>query len=143
MFITRERNIFNTFTHEFNCMGFAFGVPEWLVIHSYVYYDNRDEIREYTDKAIQEIIKMFGKNRCRVIKEETEKTNNEFIVYFRLSDDGDFHFLKKLHNGEIYHKAGATKIRKFNKDPYCDEWSDQHNYCGPIVTFAVDNMYYR
>lgn len=149
MFITREKNIFNTCVQDFNCGGFALGYLEWIRLYSLHEYDFEEfqyddtMIEEATWDSVEEIISMFEENEIRVIYSEKEVTKDEFVVYFRLSDDGDFHFLKKYHNGRIYHKPGALPICRFNGNPFEDEWSYSINYCGPIVMFAIDNKYYR
>lgn len=146
MYITKTNNAFNTPRHDFNCGGFALGTYDWVCLDSYVYCDdfsNDEELEqafiEETDYAVEEILKLCPKSR--IINDVNELKENEFAVYFRLSDDGDYHFVKRMHNGELWHKQGVTEIGRFYGDVE-DDWCCRR-YCGPVIIFALDNIYYR
>ena len=129
---------------DFNCGGYALGTFDWIQLESLLGFGivKCEQLKETTKEAVEELLEEF--DYIRVIDKETEITKEEFLVYFRISDDGDFHFLKKFHNGEIYHKPGSFPICKFHGNPYVDNWSVNKtiNYCGPIVLFAVSNSHY-
>lgn len=145
MYITRANNVFNTNKESFNCGGFALGTYTWVLVDGYVDYfdyDSRDEVNEAlereTELSIENILSIRPKTR--VIYEEDELKENEFLVYFRLSSDGDFHFVKRMHNGELWHKMGWLNIERFDEDIY-DDWCGR--YDGPIVMLALNDEYYR
>lgn len=145
MYITRANNVFNTNKESFNCGGFALGTCNWVLVDGYVYdddYNSRDEVNEAlereTELSIENILSICPKTR--VIYKEDELKENEFLVYFRLSSDGDFHFVKRMHNGELWHKMGWLNIERFDEDIY-DDWCGR--YDGPIVMLALNDEYYR
>lgn len=129
-------------TSSYNCGGYALGTFDWIRLESLLGFGivKCKELKKVTKEAVEELLEEF--DYIRVVNRENEVTKEEFLVYFRISDDGDFHFLKKQHNGKITHKPGSLPICKFNGNPYVDNWSKSINYCGPIVLFAVSNNYY-
>lgn len=132
---------------DFNCGGYALGTFDWIQLKSLfgfgiVKCKEGEKLEEVTKEAVEELLEEF--DYIRVVDRENEVTKEEFLVYFRISDDGDFHFLKKTHSGKIYHKPGSFPVCKFSGNPYVDDWSVTKltNYCGPIILFAVSNSHY-
>lgn len=130
-------------TLDYNCGGYALGAFNWVNIDSLLFfYSTKEElIAKATKEAVKELLQRF--DYIRVVDKKAEITKEEFLIYFRISHDGDFHFLKEKHNGKIYHKMGSLPVCKFHGNPYEKRWSNVNNYCGPIVLFAVSNSHYE
>lgn len=98
----------------------------------YYYYNTAD--------AVLQILTLMS-GLARVVDNIEEKTEEEFIVLFRISDgmSVDWHFVKEEPYGWS-HKLGATEIREFEGNPFEEDWSSFHNYDGPIIIFAVNKI---
>lgn len=159
--LNKTRNVENSWNIDYNCFGYAFNIFEWLCfdylsdIDMYVDYS----IPLYTENDIdliehamaKEIVNMC-KGLCRQVYSPKELRKNEFLVLFRLATNynedveeyaiNDFHFIKRLHNGEYVHKMGAMAVETYYGDPLdsCEYWNDKYN--GSIILFAVNNKMY-
>ena len=125
---------------DFNCGGFALGTLTWVEFEKYYYkgFHNRkpEKIRRRMGKVtmlcVEEMLQRFP--NLRILRNVDEKKSWEEIFLFRLSSDGDFHFLLK-HGNVYYHKKGETpRIDKIPEHEAFDIWCSR--YDGPIVIFA-------
>lgn len=82
-------------TLDYNCGGYALGTFNWVNIDSLLpFYSTKEElIAKATKEAVKELLQRF--DYIRVVDKKAEITKEEFLVYFRISHDGDFHFFKR------------------------------------------------
>ena len=137
--VQRKRNIHNTDTHLYNCAGYALGTFSWY--QPYDDYDifsllcDSDELEEITKQTVFHMLKDF-EGRLRIISSLKELEKNEYAIAYRVSSDGDFHFMKKART-RWHHKRGSTPtILTESEDNVLNSiWCDR--YDGPIVLMAM------
>ena len=137
-----KRNISNTERHLYNCAGYALGTFSWYCPNEedWEYWgslDNWDDMTMLmkTSETVQFMLKDFA-GRLRLIGSVEEVNDNEYAIAYRLSRDGDFHFMKKMANG-WHHKRGNTDRICVESEDYVLKkiWCDRYN--GPIVLMAM------
>lgn len=135
----RARNIHNTDTHLYNSAGYALGTFSW-----YCPYDDDflltlfcdfDAPEEITKQTVSYMLKDFG-GKLRVISSLEELRKDEYAIAYRVSSDGDFHFMRKA-GTRWHHKRGSTPtILTESEDNVLNSiWCDR--YDGPIVLMAM------
>ena len=135
----RARNIHNTDTRLYNCAGYALGTFSWY--HPYDDYDifsllcNLDKLEEITKQTVSYMLKDF-EGKLRVISSLEELRKDEYAIAYRVSSDGDFHFMKKART-RWHHKRGNTlTILTESEDNVLNSiWCNR--YDGPIVLMAM------
>ena len=109
----RARNIHNTDTHLYNCAGYALGTFSWYQpydnfdVHDSLFSDS-NTLESITQQTVSCMLKDF-EGRLRVISSLKELEKNEYAIAYRISSDGDFHFMKKART-RWHHKRGSTPI---------------------------------
>ena len=140
-----NRNVRNTPKRNYNCGGYALGTFSWYCPHNeeddtffgYDYgFDTQEEAWVKTMYAVSKMILDFEGNLRMIKSLEQLHKNTERVVAFRLSSDGDFHYIKKTKNG-WHHKCGASRyIRRMSEhDVFHTNWNNR--YDGPIVLLAI------
>lgn len=146
-----NRSVKTTPRNTYNCGGYALGLFSWYCPHNpedeaylrdydcmgYDYgFRNREEAWIKTMYAVSKMVLDFEGN-LRMITDLAQLQKSERVVAFRLSSDGDFHYVKKCYNGKWQHKRGSsypiytmTQNEVFNTD-----WCGR--YDGPIVLLAI------
>lgn len=143
--LRNRRNTKNTNKRKYNCAGYALGTYSWYCPNSeeddgwfgYDYsFDNREEAWQKTMYAVANMMVDFG-GRLRVIQALTDVRKGEYIIAFRLSADGDFHYVKKAHNHHWFHKRGASLSidRMTEFEVLHTNWCNRYN--GPIILMAM------
>jgi hypothetical protein len=94
-----------------------------------------DELFAPTFKCVQNMLAEIPTLRLLTGINDPIK-DNEYMLAFRISYDGDFHFAKRASNGSWYHKRGGSRyIRKITINELLNTaWCDR--YDGPLVFFA-------
>ena len=141
-----NRNVRNTPKRNYNCGGYALETFSWYCPHNeeddntflgYDYgFDTQEEAWVKTMYAVSKMILDFEGN-LRMIKSLKQlHKDTERVVAFRLSSDGDFHYIKKTKNG-WRHKCGASfYIRRMSEhDVFNTKWNGR--YDGPIILLAI------
>ena len=141
-----NRNVRNTPKRNYNCGGYALETFSWYCPHTeeddntffgYDYgFDTQEEAWVKTMYAVSKMILDFEGN-LRMIKSLKQlHKDTERVVAFRLSSDGDFHYIKKTKNG-WRHKCGASfYIRRMSEhDVFNTKWNGR--YDGPIILLAI------
>lgn len=140
--IQRKRNIGNTKRHLYNCAGYALETFSWYCPNEedwgYWGYDedlSDAEMFAKTFETVQFMLKDF-KGHLRLIGSVDEVQENEYAIAYRVSSDGDFHFMKKMANG-WHHKRGNTDRIYVEPEDYVlkEVWCDR--YDGPIALMAM------
>ena len=135
----RARNIHNTDTYFYNCAGYALGTFSWYCPYdddlSFVLSCNSGAFEEITKQTVSHMLKDF-KGKLRVISSLEELREDEYAIAYRVSSDGDFHFMKKART-RWHHKRGNTPtILTESEDNVLNSiWCDR--YDGPIVLMAM------
>lgn len=143
-----NRNLSNTDRKTFNCGGYALGTFSWYCPHSeedlkrgqlgYDYsFTSQEEAWEKTMYCVSRMILDFEGN-LRVIERLAQlDKKTERAVAFRLSADGDFHYIKKSANGHWHHKRGRNPLiwRMSEYNVFHTDWYGRYN--GPIVLLAI------
>lgn len=140
--VQRKRNISNTKRHLYNCAGYALETFSWYCPNEedwgYWGYDedlSDAEMFAKTFETVQFMLKDF-KGHLRLIGSVDEIQENEYAIAYRVSSDGDFHFMKKMANG-WHHKRGNTSRIYVESEDYALNkiWCDR--YDGPIALMAM------
>jgi hypothetical protein len=138
--LNNTRSIHNTDKYEYNCGGYALGTFSWYCPRAkgeQVRYSFRNikQAYEITLHAVAHMVYEF-EGKIRMIRKMEDLRINERVVAFRISSDGDFHYIKKTKCG-WYHKMGASDyIRRMSEyDVFNTKWCDR--YDGPIVLLAI------
>lgn len=143
-----NRNIKNADKFGYNCAGYALECFSWYCPNAKgdwdaFAFDDMEEARRNTDKAVAIMLNDFP--TLRVISNPEEVHEDEYVFAFRLSSDGDFHYVKRDSNNHWRHKMGSqSEIRTMRAaDVLTKPWpvpslSGQmiDRYNGPIVLFA-------
>lgn len=147
---SNSRNIKNTDKAVYNCGGYALNLFAWYcpwgldvnetetpLARAYWaddYFDD-DELFAPTMRCVQNMLAEIPTLRLLTGINDPIK-DNEYMLAFRISYDGDFHFAKRACNGVWYHKQGGSqKIKVMTALEVIDDyWCDRYN--GPLVFFA-------
>lgn len=147
---SNSRNIKNTPKAVYNCGGYALNLFSWYcpwgedvsetetpLARAYWaddYFDN-DELFAPTMRCVQNMLAEIPTLRLLTGINDPIK-DNEYMLAFRISYDGDFHFAKRACNSVWYHKQGGSqKIGVMTALEIIDDsWCDRYN--GPLVFFA-------
>ena len=143
----KKRNVSNTQRHTYNCGGYALGTFSWYCPHDeadekgrscYDYgFDSKEEAWLKTMYSVGKMILDFeGKVRMITSLNQLHRLT-ERAVAFRLSSDGDFHYIKQGFNGKWYHKRGASEDLLTMTQEYVlhSVWCGR--YDGPVVLLAI------
>lgn len=141
-----NRNVRNTPKRNYNCGGYALETFSWYCPHGeeddtfsgYDYgFDTQEEAWIKTMYAVSKMILDFEGN-LRMIKSLKQlHKDTERVVAFRLSSDGDFHYIKKCSNGVWHHKRGRSPMiwTMREEDVLHSVWCGR--YDGPIILLAI------
>ncbi len=143
-----NRNILNTKRNTYNCGGYALGTFSWYCPHTeedesrsrwgYDYsFTTREEAWVKTMYAVSKMILDFEGNLRMIADLSHLDKKTERVVAFRLSEDGDFHYIKKSANGHWHHKRGSSFPiwRMSQEDVLHSVWCNRYN--GPVVLLAI------
>lgn len=138
----------------YNCGSFALGrYNTWYKPYEYDTdeYDYIEDIRaDYDEYYIDyydcctKIGRLMVDYMCqeddiREISSSFELDADEYLVLFKASYD-DFHYARRMDNGDWYHKMGNTHIEKITEDDaFSDDWWSELscNYDGQLFYLAV------
>lgn len=135
------RNVRNTVRYTYNCGGYALGTFSWYLPYESDRYGfvwghhlTTRRMNTITDQCVEFMLRDFPD--LRVIDSVADLQKDEYAIAFRLSNDGDFHYIKRNRNGLWTHKRGASaKIWVMPKDEVLNSvWCDR--YDGKIVLLA-------
>ena len=144
------RNLRNVDKAYYNCGGYALNLFAWYcpwgldvdetetpLARAYWgdEFFNDDEMFAPTMRCVQNMLAEIPTLRLLTgINDDIRP--NEYMLAFRISYDGDFHFVKRACNGVWYHKQGGSqKIGVMTALEIIDDsWCDRYN--GPLVFFA-------
>ena len=136
-----KRNLENTDMFDYNCGGFALGTFSWYLPcprhadhKNYFGFLSAQEAEKKTEKCVQFMLaEVPGLRRLR--SKDDHLFDDEYMVAFRLSFDGDFHFVRNCH-GVWEHKRGhRDAIETMDENEvFGENWCDL--YDGPIVLLA-------
>lgn len=141
-----NRNIRNTPKRNYNCGGYALGTFSWYCPHAeeddaqmgrHNYsFDAQEEAWIKTMYAVSKMVLDFEGNLRMIKTLDQLHKETERVVAFRLSSDGDFHYIKKDKNG-WHHKCGGSRYIRYmsEHDVFNTKWNN--HYDGPIVLLAI------
>lgn len=119
------RNGKNTSTFGYNCGGFALGTYSWYCpsYNDYCWGDELDEweMADLLEECVNKMLEDFPD--LRVIEDLCEVENDEYVILFRLSSDGDFHYVVQGTGRLWWHKPGNQKVRSIPRDYALDEYT--------------------
>ncbi len=138
-----ERNPSNVSLWAYNCGGYALGTYSWYCpsyeLRSWA--GGRDEwyelddyaMRIRTKRAVRWMLQDF--HDLRVIVDLSEIERDEYAIAFRVSSDGDFHFIRQGTGRLWYHKPGGEKVQTMSEEEvFSDCWGGR--YDGELILFA-------
>lgn len=146
---SNSRNIKNTSKAVYNCGGYALNLFAWYcpwgldvredetplarAFWNDEFFDD-DEMFAPTMRCVQNMLAEIPTLRLLTgINDPIQK--DEYKIAFRISYDGDFHFMKRADNGIWYHKCGGSEyIHTATTQEVLDVWCGR--YDGPLVFFA-------
>lgn len=136
---TNKRNVRNTKRSTYNCGGYALGTFSWFCPNKNIFsyacyaYDTFTEAKENTATAVEYMLKKFSD--LRIVNALDEVRPDEYAILFRVSSDGDFHFLKRDRRNHWWHKLGSGRIERIKTKDIFLPWS-HGQYAGPIIIMA-------
>ena len=140
----QSRNVKNTPKGDYNCGGYALGTFSWYCTYpsdmSFTMNDGWCEEAEAWEKTMYMVRNMIADfcGKVRMLYHQSQLERNEYLVAFRISSDGDFHYIKKMGNGHWYHKRGACHwIEQMTEEEVFETNWCWDRYDGPIVLLAV------
>lgn len=140
---------------EYNCMGYALGIFDWLDCDTFRYIledcemNNRsfdpadptnEEMELLNEMAADVAFEVRERFNLRVIDRPAEARSTERVIAMRCSF-GDFHFARLNSDGLWTHKPGGNDIRIMTeKELYSWGWCKHRYdpYISDIHFFAVD-----
>ncbi len=137
----KERNIKNTARDTYNCGGYALGTYSWYcprekekdIIFD---FNSIEEAYEKTMYAVATMVREFEGKIRMIQKLDDLNEETERVIAFRISSDGDFHYVKKTKCGWKHKRGACPRIfRMTTKQVFRTEWCDR--YDGPIVLLAI------
>lgn len=137
------RTVRSTPKGTYNCAGYALECFSWYCPRrgkqdggwEYFTFDNEVEAIEKTDAAVQVMLEDFP--TMRRVESLADVRSDEYAILFRLSPDGDFHYLKRDRIGHWRHKMGNKKcIETIKAAEIFLPWGYWGRYTGPVVIFA-------
>ena len=141
---TNVRNVDNTDKCSYNCGGYALNTFSWYQPIEDEYFNNPlgnyFDTDEERDKAfrycVDNLLRDFAYRNIRLIGDIDDIASNEYAFAFRVSSDGDFHFVKRSRNGIWRHKRGRNPLLEIM---HADEvfskcWCNR--YDSPIAFFC-------
>lgn len=141
--INHSRNITNTDKLAYNCGGYALGTYSWYnpVPEEYYNIDYEIDSIEFTNylyDCVDALLYDFTHRHIRVCDFHTTLNDNEYLFAFRVSTDGDFHFIKRGRNNVWYHKRGQLSIieRMTVEELFSASWCNR--YDSPTIFFAIE-----
>lgn len=138
-----NRNLYNTDRCGFNCAGYALEVFAWYMPVTRgndcfgSWADSWDELNERVDIATAVMLHDFAYRGIRLIWSIEELQKDEYAFAFRVSTDGDFHYMKRGENGVWYEKRGSHPVIYSHPthEVFDNDWNDR--YDSRIVLFAI------
>lgn len=134
-----ERNSENTDQVVYNCGGFALGTFSWYLPQCESAWGcweddwSMEEMTELTDDCVAVMLDEFPD--LREIQYLSEVRHDEYAIAFRLSSDGDFHYVRQMHGRTWTHKCGGGEIQTMTRwEVFNTDWCWRYN--GPIVLLA-------
>lgn len=137
----------------YNCGGFALGTYDWYLPYEDEWqweewvtdlcadYEGYDELCDALAARCVEYMQCDGV--AREIGNEAELREDEYLVLFRAAET-DFHYARRLSNGEWWHKMGGQDIEWISEDEACgdDWWRNRlsHEYGGRTRMLAVKQI---
>lgn len=135
-----SRTVRNTNKYTYNCGGYALECFTWWNGSEDISFfwfdpDDRGEAERITSLYVKELLADFPD--MRTVDSLDDIRENEYAILFRLSSDGDFHFLKRDRGNHWRHKMGNWyEIDTIKQSEIFDIWCGIYN--GPIVIFAKE-----
>ena len=141
--LERVRNIRNTDKDIYNCAGYALGTFSWYSPHDEEeqgiffwghWWNTEEEMEKVTNMAVAQMLNDFAD--LRIIHSLDECAKDEYAIAFRISEDGDFHYVRRARNGHWFHKMGAywEIYTMTQEEVFSDLWCNRYN--GRLVLFA-------
>ena len=136
-----NRNVGNTNKHSYNCGGYALECFSWYCpkmedswFSDPFGFDSKEEAIEKTEKCVEIMLNDFP--TMRRVQSLDEVRSDEYAILFRVSSDGDFHYLKRDKSNHWRHKMGNSPvIDTIKKRDIFKKWC-HGRYDGPIVISA-------
>jgi hypothetical protein len=145
---------------EYNCMGYAFGIFDWLDCHHFHNLEYRLEVEreendlpefdpnEATDEEYEALedmtrdvaIELLDRFPIRLIGDVAEARPTERVIAMRCGFD-DFHFARLNSDGVWTHKPGGNTIRIMEEDElYGNAWCPGRwcPYVSSVYFFAIE-----
>ena len=133
------RNAENTHITDYNCGGYALGTYSWYlpsrmdIMWGWWHTYDRPTLEKMTQQAVKVMLEDFSD--LRVIIDLRQVQKDEYAIAFRLSSDGDFHYIRQDKGKWWTHKRGSTQIvRIAQKTVLSRNWCGR--YDGPLVLLA-------
>lgn len=150
-YFNRERrfNPNNTSLEDYNCGGYAFDTMSWYRPYNEWTHERFSECyyspvtwEEGTEIAKKQMLEDFGKS-LREIESVEEIKDHERLILFRLSSEGDFHYVFSDDRITFHHKRGRSYLETMSKEEALGEvWSAQggygYDYESPLLLLAFD-----
>lgn len=116
-----------------NCMGYAFGINQWLKPK----ICNRDSDNDFSPYSLSHTIpELISRFHLKQVKKEDMVLGKEYIAYRRSRND--FHFMKRNKYGQWRHKPGSCAVQPISEAKvFASKWYGNSPYQGVIILFEV------
>lgn len=137
-----KRTVRNSSKLAYNCAGYALKCFSWYCPQAdentpedYYAFETETEAWEKTINAVEVMLNDFP--TLRMVHSLNEVRPDEYAILFRLSHDGDFHYLRRDHDNHWRHKMGNSReIETIKTTEIWEPWGTFGRYDGPIVILA-------
>lgn len=138
--LRNARNASNTSRFDYNCAGFALDTYSWYCpSHTEYAWGWLEEWSiEYMELLTKQCVQimLYDFADLRIIEDVSQVRADEYAIAFRVSSDGDFHYMKQIRKALWRHKCGAGTIQMIHQNKvFTTDWCDGR-YNGPLVLFA-------
>ena len=156
------KNLLEISDSDYNCGGFALGIPDWYLPYAddgkyeseeldECYYQYFVDLHSTSDKRYAEACTARGRimvdfmvntlGYVREVRRSSEVADDEYLVLFRASDY-DFHFIRRMEDGSWAHKMGSSKIKTLTRKEIEPAWhTTYNNYQGKVFLLAVKKQH--
>lgn len=163
--IEEAGSLLDMYDSEYNCGGFALGLPCWYLPYDDSNYDADEstelddyawahpELFENEERGLDYSKACTGRGRIMVdfmvntldyvreIQRSSEVADDEYLVLFRASGN-DFHFIRRMEDGSWAHKMGSSKIKTLTRKEIEPAWHTMYNnYQGKVFLLAVKKQH--
>lgn len=132
---------------DYNCMGYALGVYDWLEIDAFMWLDEDEQdyeaLQDNFEACCDELVREHQLIRIYDPSHVVSLAKDSHLIAFRIGFD-DFHFARLNSDGVWTHKPGGSQIRELTPEEFNQAWCPHRScpYISDIAYFIVQKGRY-